>query len=105
VIDVLGPSRTEQRLEHRVGQDAAVEQILEAVDRFLATGMFVERRHRSRLDQGLSLLRSEIASTAGPRREADSYGRVALGDPGHCMAVMETGIHAPHAYPTAGRRR
>jgi hypothetical protein len=53
VIDVLGPSRAEQRLEHRIGQDAAVEQILEAVNRFLTAGVFVERRHRCRLDEGL----------------------------------------------------
>jgi hypothetical protein len=51
VIDVLGATRTERRLEHRVGQDAAMERILEAVDRFL-TGMFAARRHRSTLDQG-----------------------------------------------------
>jgi hypothetical protein len=70
VIDVLGPSRTEQRLEHGIRKDAAVEQILKTVNRFLATGVFVERRHRCRLDQSAS----RRLHRDRPRRLPQEYG-------------------------------
>ena len=38
VVDVLGPAGAEERLEQRVGQDAVVEDLLEAVQPLLATG-------------------------------------------------------------------
>jgi len=44
VLDVLRLPVTEQRLEERVAQDAVVEELLEAVQRGLASGVLVEAR-------------------------------------------------------------
>jgi hypothetical protein len=47
VIDVLRFSRPEEWLEQGIPEDAAVEGVLQAMQRLLATGEFVKRRHTS----------------------------------------------------------
>jgi hypothetical protein len=52
VVDVIGPSGAEERLQERVGEDAVVKELLEAVERFFAAGMFEQCGHRSKIDSG-----------------------------------------------------
>ena len=42
---MLGPARSEEWLEHRILEDAAVEGVFEAMEHLLATCEFVEGRH------------------------------------------------------------
>ena len=51
VVDVIGTSGAEQRLQERIGEDAVVEDLLEAVQRLLPTGMLEQRGHRSNIGQ------------------------------------------------------
>ena len=49
VIDVLGLSRSEQGLEHRISQDARIKGVLEPVETLLAASVFVQGGHGLRL--------------------------------------------------------
>ena len=59
MVHVLGSPLSEERLEHRVGEDLAVEELLEAMDRLLSAGVLEEgragtlrvRRHRPQAQQ------------------------------------------------------
>jgi hypothetical protein len=46
VVDVLGPPRSEQRLEDGIGKNARVEDVFEAMKRLHASGMLKERGHK-----------------------------------------------------------
>ncbi len=63
VIDVLWLACAEERLEERVGQDTAVEGVLETVQRLLATGVLVKRRHWPRIPKRPST--EQLAPSAG----------------------------------------
>jgi hypothetical protein len=52
VIDVLRLTFAEERFEQRIGKHSAVEDILEAMNRLLATSMVIKRGHRLRLAGG-----------------------------------------------------
>src|SRR5580658_2929036 len=45
MIDVLRLSCTEQWLEHRVGQEARIEGVLQAMQGLFSSSVFVKRRH------------------------------------------------------------
>ena len=46
VVDMFGPTRSEHRLQQRIGQHAVVEDLLEAVQPVLTASMLEERFHR-----------------------------------------------------------
>jgi hypothetical protein len=66
VIDVFRLARPEERLEVGILEDAAVERVLEAVQRRLAPSEFVERRHVSIVRE-----RTEFDALKGPDRQAE----------------------------------
>ena len=67
VIDVCRLARPEERLEEGILEDAAVESVLEAVQRHLAPSEFVERRH-------VSIVRSvrRFDALKGPDRQPEN---------------------------------
>ena len=79
VIDVLRPPLPEQRLQQRVAQNAVVEDLLQAVQRFLTTGMLEERRHLNPPPDAGNSVSSDPGLRRGSGRCGNPAGLIAAG--------------------------
>jgi hypothetical protein len=87
VIDMLGLARPEQGLEQRILEDAAIERVLKAMERFLAACEFVEGRDAV-IVRGRRCMRAPVATRGAMLRPAALLAFGKVGRPAHLRPLL-----------------